>query len=861
MKAQILVLIICICVTQFSFSQEENGVVALNIPIRNSLTFNRYVINPTFSFVREQNKYISLYNKREWVQFDNAPQTYLTSYTGRFAENIGASVGLFQQNHGVLTTFGGVLNFAYNARLATESNLTFGLNLGAYKSGINTGNVITNFDDPILQSVPDNFIMTINPGINYGISLFDFGVSVNNLVTYNFKSSELIEDNPEQSVQAHIMYTGYMNSGGFFDQTKFTGILRSEFKKEETIISGMAMLTVPKGIWAQVGYNTIYGVSGGIGLNITPEIAIEYNFEKSIGNLSDFGSSHDITLAFRLKNRERYYYGSDDEVVGLISNHKKRNPVIKISKEKAEENRKRAAERRTRIQAEREAATEANMAAQTQAKLIEEQKAKEEADTKAKLLKEQKAKKEADAQAKLLVEQKAKEEADAKAKLLEEQKAKKEADTKAKLLEEQKAKKEADAQAKLLVEQKAKEEADAKARLLEEQKAKEEADAKARLLEEQKAKEEADAKVRLLEEQKAKEEADAKAKLIEEQKAKEEAQAKLIEEQKVKEEADAKAKLIEEQKAKEEAQAKLIEEQKVKEELITNPQDELGKAMNQIAQKTEDSKTRQDDLLNKFDDIVEIKNQDLNNLKEENDLSEQGILVAPIPFKSITEENNRLNAIILDLDEIIETRNQEIEELKKLYDDNYKASTINLDEVVMFYKNAIERLEAEQIQTIDAKLNLELRLEDINVATEFERNRRIKRAAFDNEEERYAQDRATLLNIKRNIEVISQPYNVDDFNFGDERSGNIVILKNINNVESAYYLIIAVHTDTDDRDEFVKKVVASGRADVDFFFDVNTSKYHIYYDKFGSINEANRALSSKENKPYNSKMTLIKVEN
>ena len=106
MKAQILVLIICICVTQFSFSQEENGVVALNIPIRNSLTFNRYVINPTFSFVREQNKYISLYNKREWVQFDNAPQTYLTSYTGRFAENIGASVGLFQQNNGVLKVNG-----------------------------------------------------------------------------------------------------------------------------------------------------------------------------------------------------------------------------------------------------------------------------------------------------------------------------------------------------------------------------------------------------------------------------------------------------------------------------------------------------------------------------------------------------------------------------------------------------------------------------------------------------------------------------------------------------------------------------------------------------------------------------------
>lgn len=35
---------------------QEFGTVALNIPDRSSLKFNKFLIHPTFSFVREQNK-------------------------------------------------------------------------------------------------------------------------------------------------------------------------------------------------------------------------------------------------------------------------------------------------------------------------------------------------------------------------------------------------------------------------------------------------------------------------------------------------------------------------------------------------------------------------------------------------------------------------------------------------------------------------------------------------------------------------------------------------------------------------------------------------------------------------------------
>ena len=765
-------MVLCICSIQIFYSQEDDGVVSLSLPVRNSLTFNRYTINPTFSFVREQTKFISVFNKREWTGFEDAPLTYLASYSGRFGENIGAGLGVFQQNYGVLTTFGGVLNFAYNVRLARESNLTFGLNVGAYKSGINTGNVVTNFSDPSLQNVPENFLLNINPGINYGTGFLDFGVSIKNLALYNFKSSKLVEDNPEQSIQAHIMHTGYLESRGFFYESKFSGLLKSEFRKDKTIISALAMLTVPKGIWAQAGYNTHYGISGGIGINITSQIAIEYNFEKTLGGLTDFGSSHEITLAYRFKNNENYDYSRADDVSGLISTKPKRKVLAsKVPKTKTE----------------------------AKAQLVAEQKAKEEAEAQAQLVAEQKAKEEAEAQAQLVAEQKAKEEAEA--------------------------------QAQLVAEQKAKEEAEAQAQLVAEQKAKEETAAQAQLVAEQKAKEEA------------------------------EAQAQLVAEQKAKEEAEAQAQLIAEQKAKEEAEAQLLTEQKAKEELISNPKDAIEKEMYALTKETEASKKIQTDLIKKYNDIIEVKDKDLKDLKEENDLSEQGIAVKPKAFKSITEENNKLNNIKDELDKVIEERTKKIEELEELYDDKYEADTLYNDEVYLYYKKALDRLKLEQFKAIETRSALESRLETIKVATDFERRRRIKRAVFDNEQERYLQDRATLKNIKQITEYSNVQLQAEDFDFGEEQSANIQILKNVQNVDNGYYIILAVHSDIEKRNDFVTKIVASGRKNIDFFYDVNTSKYYIYYDKYYSINEANEGLKQRGNTPYNVKMSLVKIEN
>jgi type IX secretion system PorP/SprF family membrane protein len=851
MKISLSHIVLFLFLTQLLYSQ-ENGVVAFDLPVRNSLKFNRYLLNPTFSFVREQNKYVSFTNKREMLGFDNAPSTYLFGYSGRLRENMGIGIGLFQQNYGVLTTFGGVTNFAYNVVVNRDSNLTFGMNVGLYKSGINDGEVITNFPDPSIINIPSHSLLAVNPGINYGIAFLDFGVSFNNLVAYNLTSSKIVEDNPEQSIQGHVMYTGYLNSRGFLDESKFSTLFMSEIKKEKTVLSGIMMLTVPIGIWAQAGYNTRYGVSGGVGINITEQISMEYNYEKTLGDLNAFGSSHEITLAYKFENKYRYIYSGDDDDGALLVSYTKRKrtfPKRKVT---------------TGAKVDREA-----IAAEKE-KLAEAEKLKAEAEAEAeqaKHLAEQQAKQEAEeaAQVKLAEAEKLKAEAEAE----QQAKLKAEEAAQAKLAEEGRLKAEAEAlQAKLKAEEAA------QAKLAEEERLKEEVE-QAKVLAEQQAKLKAEeaARAKLAEEERLKEEAEQAKVLAEQQaklKAEEAAQAKLAEEERLKAEAEQQAKL----EAEEAEQTKLAEAERLKAAaeqnidtleldgvLVPTARDREALAMKSLADLTDSSKIEQQDLLIQLKEKIASKQKDLDDLKEENDLSEQGIRTAPKAFKSVSAENAELKALQEELDEVIESQNTKISELEELYDERLKTVNNKNDQTNIYYSRKIEQLKNEQFQTIQSKETLYDNLEDIKVATEIERKRRIKRAAYDNQEDRYLKDRAALQQIKQSTQVSSETLTESDFDFGEERSNNISIVKNIQNTESGYYLVLAVHSDVEKRDEFLRKAIMAGRTDIDFFFDVNTNKYYIYYKKFDDIESANREMQSNGDEPYNSKLSTVKIEN
>ena len=833
------------------YAQTEDGVVSFSLPIRTSLKYNRFVVNPTFSFVREQSTIASIFSKRQWVQFDNAPTTYFASYSGRFLENEGVGLGVFKQNYGVLTTFGALANFAHNVVLEQDSNLTFGLNLSAYKSGLDAGKVIANgVSDPSLNTIPSNFLLTVSPGINYGTTFFDFGLALNNIVSYNFSTSNMLQDDPEKAVQAHIMYTGYLDTYGFFDKSKFSTLVRSEFKKDKTVLSGLAMFSIPMGVWAQAGYNTLYGISAGIGMNITSSISIEYNFEKAMGGFDAFGSSHDIVLAYKFKNKT-YYYGDDEEEGALIkpseapskpstTQPKQSTLLSPVDKANLEAARKEA-------QAAREQMRLAKL------KEIADAKAKADADAKAKLTADAKAKADAEAQQKaalekerlnkerLAAEAKAKADAEAKAKAAAPTAAQKAAAEKArlaKLAADAKVKADAEAQEKA-----AEVERQRQAKLAADAKAKADAEAaqkaaaeKARL-----AKLAADAKVKADAESQQKAAADAKAKADAETErlrlAKLAADAKAI--------ADAEAEKI--RLAKLTAAAPVVK-------------DDSAKAIDNLAKQAEESSKMQQSLIAQLDQKVANKAKELRDMKEENDLSEQGIVREPQEIKSTSNDNAAIESLKSQIAALNKMQEDNIAKIKNLFDDRIKKGASATDALSVSYLKSIDQLKAEQAVSVQSNSKLVQTLENIKVAVEIEKKRRIKRANSLNDTDRLAQDQATLKRIKETTKVSATPLKESDFDFGEEQS-NMQIMKRVSNTPSGYYMIMAVHKDIAKRDAFLTKAVASGMKNVAFFYDANTSSYYIYSTMFDNLQEAQQEIKTKASNPSTSKMVIIKVEN
>ncbi|KAB1070728.1 sprD domain protein [Tamlana haliotis] len=352
----------------------------------------------------------------------------------------------------------------------------------------------------------------------------------------------------------------------------------------------------------------------------------------------------------------------------------------------------------------------------------------------------------------------------------------------------------------------------------------------------------------MAEEKRLQEEIAASA-LAESERLRKEEEARLAEENRLKQEQEAAA-------LAEAARLKAEKEEALK---AIAPKDEATKQMNDVARSLHESSKEQEELIDKLKEKVAIKQQDLDDLIEENNLSEQGIVKAPKAFKSISAENRELEELTNEIDNIVAAQNNKIRRLDRIYKERLSEVSDPNDATNKFYKRRIEELKSQQVEVLQIRQGSIFKIQELKEEIKEERKRRIKRALYDNDEERYQKDRAALNVIRQNTPVSSQPLTADDFDYGEELS-NIQIVKGIKHVEEGYYLVVAVHTDTDKRDEFLRKAVASGQKDINFFFDVNTSKYYIYYEHYDGMSNAQNALGSKGNKPFNSKMSIVKIE-
>ncbi|RKS26515.1 type IX secretion system PorP/SprF family membrane protein [Flavobacterium endophyticum] len=287
-------------------SAQDAPVLTFNLPSQNNLKFNRFLQNPAFSFVREDNTYISLYHRNQWIQFDDSPKVYMLAYTGKFSDRSGLGFGLYQQNLGVIVSFGGIANYSYNVKLSEKMDLTFGFNLAYYNSGVDRNRTVTEEPDPILLAMRNNSLLSIKPGFNLSYGNIDFGIYAENFIDYDFKSSKLAKDYSDKTFSAHIMYSHEMSSlTDLFEGSSFRLAARGKVNQESDLgLSGSLLVDFPKFGWIQTGIDDFFGVGVGIGFHFTRRLSLGYTYERTIKEgLVNLGPTHEITMAFSFQDR------------------------------------------------------------------------------------------------------------------------------------------------------------------------------------------------------------------------------------------------------------------------------------------------------------------------------------------------------------------------------------------------------------------------------------------------------------------------------------------------------------------------------------------------------------------------------
>ena len=297
------VLLLLLCVTGFLSvnAQDENPFITYDVPSQNLLKFNRFLINPTFSTVREDKSYVNLLHRNQSVTFDDNNQTYFLSYSGRMNDRTGLGLSLYTQREGIVSNYGILANYAYGIKLSDKSNFTFGANLSYYNSGFdqNRANPIEN--DPLLNGFQDVSLLSFQPGFNLSYGKFDFGLFAENLFDYNLKTSESVSDFQDKTFSGHLQYTHqFENASGIMENARLMPLARArKVGQDEFVLGGNLILDLPRLGWVQGGYDSFYGASAGIGFNLNKRVSIGYTMEKGLSNTFDnFGLTHEISFAY-----------------------------------------------------------------------------------------------------------------------------------------------------------------------------------------------------------------------------------------------------------------------------------------------------------------------------------------------------------------------------------------------------------------------------------------------------------------------------------------------------------------------------------------------------------------------------------
>ncbi|MDT0621743.1 PorP/SprF family type IX secretion system membrane protein [Croceitalea vernalis] len=308
LKIYILIMTFLVLLPLALKAQETSNQYSIKTPFHNQLFFNRFLINPTYSLVRENKSYLNVLMRNQYSGYEDNNQNYYLGFSNKLDENTALGLGIYGRWSGIVQEFGFNANYATAVKLGEKSALAFGANVNYLSQGLDKNRIVTNENDPILEDARKENKINIEPGINLTMGSFDFGIFFRDMVSYNQTLDELFTNFNYESMTTMLQYTHkFKSSGGILENGRLMPIVQFGTNvNKEISYTGSFLLDLPKLGWVQSTYDNTYGFSSGIGFNLNKKLSLGYLMEKNLDAVGDnLGWNHELSLAYSFNDEYR----------------------------------------------------------------------------------------------------------------------------------------------------------------------------------------------------------------------------------------------------------------------------------------------------------------------------------------------------------------------------------------------------------------------------------------------------------------------------------------------------------------------------------------------------------------------------
>ncbi len=323
-KIGLLIVFFVVLCSHNNYAQESNTNISTKNTYHNQLYFNRFLINPTFSLVRENKSYLNILHRNQYATYNDNSQNYFVGFSNKLNNNTAVGIGVYSQWSGVIQEFGFNANYAKSIKLGEKSALTFGTNVTYFNEGLDKNRVVATENDMVLEDAGKESKIAIQPGVTLSVGRFDFGLYALDLLRYNQTTNEFLTRMDSKSVKASLQYTHDFMGNGLFKNAKLMPLVQVGQNEDGSIgYLGTILLDMPKFGWLQSSWDDMYGLSAGLGFNLNSTMSLGYVLEKDLVQQdADFGWNHELSLAYTFKTttpgKMDYTMGSEDQKIDRI---------------------------------------------------------------------------------------------------------------------------------------------------------------------------------------------------------------------------------------------------------------------------------------------------------------------------------------------------------------------------------------------------------------------------------------------------------------------------------------------------------------------------------------------------------------